>query len=327
MKKTTVIAPANIAFIKYWGKDDEKLRLPMNSSISMNLSNIYTQTTVEFSFHLTKDEIVFLGEEITEKENERVIKHLNRIREKAKINTKAKVVTKNNFPKATGLASSAAGFAALTLAGAVAAGLKLSEKELSVLARLGSGSACRSIPDGFVKWKKGTSSQTSYSRMLFPPEHWDLRDIVVVFTAEEKKVSSSEGHKLASTSLFFKQRIKDLPQKIKEIKIALKEKNFSKFGKIVEQEAVNMHAIMMTSKPALFYWSPKTLEIMKMIIKWREKGVEAYFTIDAGPNVHIICQGKKEEEIRKKLKNFTGIKKVIVNKPAGGAHLVNKNLF
>jgi len=167
MKKATAIAPANIAFIKYWGKKDERLRLPMNSSVSMNLSNVFTKTTVKLLPHLKRDEIVFLGEKTTKKEEKRAIKHLERIRKKARIKTKAKVVTRNNFPKATGLASSAAGFAALTLAGTAAAGLKLSKKELSILARLGSGSACRSIPDGFVEWKKGTSSLTSYARMLF----------------------------------------------------------------------------------------------------------------------------------------------------------------
>lgn len=325
--KITVKAPANIAFIKYWGKKDPNLRLPLNSSISMNLSNVFTLTTVEFLSELDGDEIEMEGERIVGKEAGRIITHLNRVRKLAGIKFKARVKTKNNFPKGTGVASSASGFAALTLAATSAAGLDLSEKELSVLARLGSGSACRSIPDGFVEWKKGKSSQTSYAQMIFSPKHWDIRDIVVIVAAKEKKVSSTEGHKLALTSPFFKQRIKNLPKKIEEIRNALKKRNFSGFGEIVEQEAINMHAVMMTSEPPLFYWLPKTLEVIKAVREWREKGINAYFTIDAGPNVHIICQGKDEKRIRKRLKNIAGIKKVIVNKPARGAHLINKHLF
>jgi len=323
MKKATAISPANIAFIKYWGKKDKKLRLPMNSSVSMNLSNIFTKTTVEFLPNLTRDEIIFLGEEVMEKEKERVVKHLERIRKRARIKTKARVVTKNNFPKATGLASSAAGFAALTLAGTVAAGLKLSKKELSVLARLGSGSACRSIPDGFVEWKKGTSSATSCAYTLFPPDYWDIRDIVVIVGRKKKKVSSSEGHKLAPTSPFFKTRISSMEPKVKTIRRLIKKRRFTDFGELIERETINMHTIMMTSKPPIFYWSSKTLEIMKAIWEWRQKGMEVYFTIDAGPNLHLICQRKDEKRIMLRLKKITGIRKIVSNKPSNGAHLVD----
>src|SRR3982074_336513 len=142
--KATALAPSNIAFIKYWGKKDEDLRLPENGSISMNLSNLLTTTTVEFDPNYKDDEI-FINDDLDYlMARKRVIAHLDRIRSKAKIKDKAKVVSKNNFPSGTGLSSSASGFAALTVAAASAAGLKLSEKELSVLARLGSGSACRS---------------------------------------------------------------------------------------------------------------------------------------------------------------------------------------
>src|SRR3989338_6357678 len=140
--KATAIAPSNIAFIKYWGRKDEALRLPENGSISMNLNNLLTTTTVEFSPAFTGDSFSLNGVEDAE-EQQRVIKHLDRIRQAAKIAEKARVVSRNNFPTGTGLSSSASGFAALTVAGAKAAGLNFSEKELSILARQGSGSACR----------------------------------------------------------------------------------------------------------------------------------------------------------------------------------------
>src|SRR3989304_6673895 len=169
MNKATAIAPSNIAFTKYWGRKDEVLRLPENGSISMCLSDLLTTTTVEFSENYTKDEVIINGGGLEAGEAERVIKHLDRVRKMANISLKAKVVSNNNFPTGTGLSSSSSGFAALTLAASKAAGLNLSEKELSILARQGSGSACRSIPDGFVEWLDGDTNETSYAVSLYPP--------------------------------------------------------------------------------------------------------------------------------------------------------------
>ena len=327
MKKTTAKAPANIAFIKYWGKKNPKLRLPLSNSVSMNLSNVFTTTTVEFSPQLKKDQIIMDKEHLSIDEAERIIKHLDLIREKAKIPFKAKVKTKNNFPKGTGTSSSASGFAALTLAGCKAAGLNLNEKELSIIARLGSGSACRSIPDGFVEWQKGNSSKTSFAKTIYLTKYWQLADIVVIVSQEKKKISSSQGHAKAESSPFLNQRIENLPKKIKRLKLALKAKNFSTLGQIIEEEAINMHAVMMTSSPAIFYWLPKTLEIILAIKEWRDQGLESYFTIDAGPIVHIICEKKDVLKIKSKLSQIVEIQKTIVNYPSQGAHLVKSHLF
>ena len=296
MKKTTVKSLANIALIKYWGKKDEALRLPLNNSISVNLSGAFSLTTVEFSPQLRKDRIEMVGEEIGEKEKERIIEHLDRVREMAKIEFRARVKTKNNFPKGAGVASSASGFSALSLAAARAAGLKLSSKEVSILARLGSGSACRSVPDGFVEWKKGSSSSSSYAYSLYPPGYWDLVDLVVLVSAQVKKVSSTKGHSVVKSSPFAQARTKGVSQRLRKIKKALKEKDFTLLGETIEEEALNMHAVMMTSSPSLLYWSPKTLELMLAIRNWREEGLESYFTLDAGPTVHLICQ-KKEKKL------------------------------
>jgi len=318
----TAKAPANIAFIKYWGKKDEKLRLPMNNSISMNLSEVYTTTSVEFSKNLKSDTLKIDGKVPEDKEKERVVKHLNLIRSLAKTDLKARVESRNNFPKGTGLASSASGFAALTLAASGAAGLNLSEKELSIIARLGSGSACRSLPDGFAEWKAGDSSETSYAYSLYPPNYWDICDVIAIVGEASKKVSSTEGHVLAESSPFFRARISGMPKKVNEIKKALKEKDFTRFGEILEEEAVNMHAVMMTSKPALYYWLPETLITIISIIKWRDEGLESYFTIDAGPNVHVICQAKYAPRIKRRLVKLNGVKRVIINKPSTGARLI-----
>ena len=318
----TAKAPANIAFIKYWGKKDEKLRLPLNSSISMNLSDVFTVTSVEFSDLLKKDLLKIDGKTIEGKEKERVTQHLDRIRKLAGIKAKADVESQNNFPKGTGLASSASGFAALTMAASYAAGLFLSERQLSILARVGSGSACRSIPGGFVEWRAGDSSKTSYAYSLYAADYWDICDVIAIVGEASKKVSSTEGHVLAESSPFFKARINGMRKKVLEIKKTLKDKDFTKFGEILEAEAINMHAVMMTSKPALYYWTPETTRLILSLINWRDKGLESYFTIDAGPNVHVICKGRDVTKVRLRLKNLPGVRKVIVNRPARGTHTI-----
>ncbi|PIS14496.1 diphosphomevalonate decarboxylase [Candidatus Shapirobacteria bacterium CG09_land_8_20_14_0_10_39_12] len=327
MSKVTAKAPANIAFIKYWGKKDEALRLPLNSSLSMNLSHVFTLTTVDFLSDLAEDEIEMGGEKLVGEEAERIIEHLERVRKLASIKLKAKVKTKNNFPKGTGIASSASGFAALTLASTKAAGLNLSEKKLSILARLGSGSACRSIPDGFVEWLKGNSHQTSYAHSLYPPDYWDLVDIIAVVTKKGKKVSSAEGHGRAESSLFLSARVRAMGAKVRLLKKTFKEKNFTKLGEIIEEETLNMHAVMMTSKPSIIYWLPKTIQLMLAIRQWRQEGLESYFTIDAGATVHIICLKKDAGKIKEKVLRLRGIDRVIVNYPASGAKLVKSYLF
>lgn len=319
--KATAKAPANIAFIKYWGKKDESLRLPMNNSISMNLSDVFTTTEVEFDQKLKNDWVKIDGREASGKEKERVVKHLDRIRDMAKIKLKAKVESRNNFPKGTGLASSASGFAALTLAGTKAAGLKLDESELSVLARLGSGSACRSLPDGFVEWRAGNTSESSYARSLHPSDYWDIRDVIAIIGEKSKKVSSTEGHALIESSPFFKARIASMERKIAEVKKALRNKDFTRFGEIVEAEAISMHVVMMTSKPALYYWTPETMRIILSVQEWRDQGLESYFTIDAGPNIHVICQGRDAGGVKARLVRLERVKRVIMNRPAKGARI------
>ena len=325
--KATAKAPANIASIKYWGRKDEKLRLPANDSISMNLSEVFTITTVEFSESYKKDEVKLVGKKLDRKEEKRIIDHLDRVRNLAKIKTFAKVVTKNNFPTGTGIASSASGFAALTVAAVKASGLEFSERQLSILARQGSGSACRSIPDGFVEWKSGSSSDSSYAHTLFPPDWLNIVDILAVVEKKTKKISSSEGHALTESSPFYGVRISGMEDKLKKIKQALTNKDFKTFGEISEAEAVNMHAVMMTSCPPLYYWTPETLKIILSVIEWREEGLPVYFTIDAGPNVHLLALPEEIDKIVQRLKRIEGIKGIIINKPTEGAKTISTHLF
>ncbi len=313
--KATAQAPSNIAFIKYWGKKDALLRIPQNPSISMNLSACITTTTVEFS----KD---FPDDTVTEGFNTaRVIEHIDRLREMSGVHEHVRVSTVNNFPVSSGIASSASGFAALTVACAEALHLKLSEQELTMLARVGSGSACRSIPDGFVKW------DGEYAYSMYPSDYWDLRDIVVVTGNTAKKISSSDGHSAVETSPFYTKRLSEIPKRIQMIEDAFQKKDFQMFGEVVEEDCLDMHHVMQTQEPPLMYWNESTQRIMKAIVDWRKTGLPAYFTIDAGPNVHLICEGKDEERVLEKLKLVLGVETIIRNKVASGARIIPNHLF
>ena len=318
--KVTAVAPSNIAFIKYWGKKDEDLKIPANGSISMNLSNLLTTTTVEFSSDFKEDSVT-INNENDLKQSAKVIKHLDLIRKKANIFLKAKVVSTNNFPDGTGLSSSASAFAALTLAASKGAGLDLNKKELSNLARQGSGSACRSIPDGFVEWVG------EEAKSLYPPDYWDIVDVVAIISQEKKHISSTEGQKFASSSPFFQTRLNSIDAKIKRFKKTLETKNFTEFGEIIEGEALELHAIMLTSTPPLIYWQPATLMIMKLVGKWRNEDLEVYFTINTGQDIHLIIEKKNLLKLEKKLKKIQEVRKIIINRPSTGAKIINKHLF
>lgn len=325
--KATAVSPANIAFIKYWGKRDPLLNIPFNNSISMNLSNCLTTTTVEFNSNFLDDSISVDGKEVFDFKKDRVMKILDLVRKKSEICLKAKVVSQNNFPLGTGIASSASAFSALALAGATAAGLSFSKKELSILSRRGSGSACRSAIDGFSEWKAGISDKTSYSIQIAKSDYWGLCDVVVVVDQKEKKVGSTEGHELATSSPYFKTRLKQLPSRIKELKEAFFSKDFEKFGKIVEGEAVDLHMMAMTSNPPIYYWNEGTMEIIHAVQEWRKSGLNVFFTIDAGPNVHLICLRKDAEKVSDEAKKLKNVAFTIINGLCKGTYLIDKHLF
>lgn len=328
MQKATAQAHSNIALVKYWGKGDEKLRLPVNSSVAIALDNLTTTTTVEFREDLDTDEVELLGDGFETGEVEKVSKHLDRVRVLANISLKAKVVSKNGFPKAAGMASSASGFAALSEAAASAAGLHLSEKELSILARQGSGSASRSVPGGVSVWHAGTSSETSFAEPIPYPESWDLHVLLVM--AEDtsvKKVGSTEGMALATTSPYFNTAVSEAEKNIENLRAAMGKGDFRAFGKVIEDECFRLHTICMTTTPNILYWRGVTVEVFQKLLKIRESGVEAFFTVDAGPHVHVICQGKDVEVVKKSLGELSGIKTIIECEIGDGAKIIEDHLF
>ncbi|MFH1445363.1 MAG: diphosphomevalonate decarboxylase [Nanoarchaeota archaeon] len=329
--KATAVANANIALTKYWGKRDSKLMLPQNGSISMTLEGLNTTTTVEFSLNYEKDIVVINDQEVTdESEIKKVSDHLGIVREMAGINEKAKVVSKNNFPTAAGLASSASGFAALSLAASKAVGLNLDNKELSILSRRGSGSATRSIEGGFVEWHRGEKEDgtDSFGEQIAPKDYWDFRMITTIVSTEEKKVKSRAGMaQTIATCPYYDKWLATVGDDINVMRKAIKSKDFTTVGQTAEHNSLKMHATMITTKPPIIYWNPATMSILHAIQDWREEDLESYFTMDAGPNVKVMCMAKDADELKTRLEQLPGVKEAIICKPGDAAKIINEHLF
>jgi diphosphomevalonate decarboxylase len=339
MSKSTVAAPANIAFLKYWGARDLDRALPMNSSISMTLDHCVSRCTVEI-LDGGHDEI-WLSEpdggfgspdpDFTQ----RIVDQLDRIRRWAGRDEPFRVATRNTFPGAAGLASSASGFAALTLAAASALGREdASVKELSELARRsGSGSAARSVLGGYVEWPDpaarngGSEDEPSYAVQIADAAHWDLRDVIAVVEIGPKTVSSRDGHRLAHTSPYYTQRLQLLPERLKKVRRAIETKDFDLLGPVLEEEAVDLHLIAMSSHPPIFYWSPGTVAVLRAIRELRQEGLAAWATLDAGANIHVICDPESEDEVADRLEDLPAVGFVIRDGVGEGPEHETTHLF
>ncbi len=324
MKQATAIAHPNIAFIKYWGNRDSNLRIPENGSISMNLAELFVKTTVSFGNDEQEDSLILNGAPADIHALQRVSRFLDLIRNLAGIPERAKVISENNFPTGAGIASSAAAFAALALAATAAVGLHLSERELSCLARKGSGSACRSIPGGFVEWLPGQSDEDSYAVSIAPAEYWALTDCIAILSTHHKPVGSTEGHALASTSPLQSARVADTPRRLDVVRRAILERDFHTLAEMIEHDSNLMHAVMMTSTPPLFYWEPVSLTIMKAVREWRASGLPCGYTLDAGPNVHVLCPSEFAREVSNRLKTIPGVQTVLQARVGGPARLMDE---
>ena len=318
----TALAHPNIAFIKYWGNRDNHLRLPVNGSISMNLDGLFTRTTVTFNLS-QRDSLIINDHAVTGKGLERVSTILDLVRGMANINERAEVSSMNNFPAGTGIASSAAAFAALALACSHAAGLTLSEAQLSRLARRGSGSASRSIPSGFVEWTMGTGDDDSVAVSIAPPEHWNLADCVTIVSAAHKKTGSTEGHAIAETSPLQNARVADTPRRLDICRNAILKKDFEAFANIIEHDSDIMHSVMMTSNPPLMYWQAATVGIFHAVREWRASGLPVGYTVDAGANVHVICLSDYAKDVEKRLREIPGVSDVLVAGVGGAARVAS----
>lgn len=325
MPPATALAHPNIALIKYWGNRDAALRLPANGSISMNLDGLFTRTRVMFDKACREDTLVLNGERVGGLGMQRVEDILDQVRFLAGITLHAEVLSENNFPAGAGLASSASAFAALALAASTAAGLNQSQIELSCLARRGSGSACRSIPQGFVEWQAGKVDQDSFAASIAPPEHWALVDCIAVVNSEHKATGSTEGHALAATSPLQASRLAGAPHRLDVCRSAILGCDFAALAEIAELDTNLMHAVMMTSRPPLIYWQPATLTVMHAVRAWRQGGMAVCYSVDAGPNVHVLCSQAESGEVAGRLEGLPGVLSVLIAGVGGPARLVTEH--
>ncbi len=320
-------AHPNLALVKYWGQRDAALNLPANGSISLNLSGATTTTQVIFDAGQAEDRVEINGRLADTAARERVMAHLDRVRALAGVTSRAQVISSNDFPADAGVASSAAAFAALSLAATRALGLELDERRLSILARKGSGSACRSIPGGFVEWVAGDDDASSYAFSLASADFWDLRVVTVAWPGMRKRLSSLQGHRAAPTSPFYAARLAAVGRTLTEVRTALLTRDFAALGRAAEREAASLHAIAMTSTAKAYPWlsgllyaAPETLRLVQDVQSWREDGLQVYVTLDAGPSVHLLCLGDDEAAVRAAV--VTAVSephRVIISRPGRGA--------
>lgn len=323
--KASAESCANQGLIKYWGKTQERLRLPTNNSISVCLDGLRTRTTVEFSPEHAKDSFRLDG---AGRDDERVVRHLDLLRSVAGSKLHARVESRNDFPAGVGMASSASGFAALTVAAAAALDLKLSAHELSRLARRGSGSASRSIPGGFTELLAGDSDEACYATRLASEDALEFRTLVVTVATTPKKVSSTKGMKITTeTSPFFAPRLEYLNGALQAMRKALAEKDAAKVAELAEIDTMNMHATMITSRPPLLYWTGGTLDVIREVLALREEGVPAFVSVDAGQNPFVNTIPRQAETVRDRLAKLPSVASVLTCRPGGPAHLVAEHLF
>lgn len=318
----TAVACPNIAFIKYWGNRDDSQRLPVNGSISMNLEGLFTRTSVNFLEGALHDELILNGQPQQYTALQRVSDFLQIVRSLAGIRLFAQVSSFNNFPTGAGIASSAAAFAALSASASKAAGLNLTEQELSRLARRGSGSASRSVPAGFVEWQLGSSDQDSFAVSIAQPSFWDIVDCIAIVQSAPKPVGSTEGHTIAGSSILQAARVADAPHRLEICRNAILNRDFDQFARITELDSNLMHAVMMTSTPALFYWEPASIQIMKSLPELRKHGLPVAYTLDAGPNVHVLTISNHQNQVKEYLLSIPGVQQVLTARAGAGVQFV-----
>lgn len=319
-------AHTNIALIKYWGKRDKELFLPMNSSLSLTLEAFYTDTKVTFDENFTSDRFILNGKEQSEKEIQKISRFLDLFREYIGEGRSARVESLNFVPTAAGLASSASAFAALALAVEDALKLDMSRQELSTFARRGSGSSTRSLFGGFVEWDMGTGSADSIAHPI-DDASWDIGMLVLAVDTNEKKIASRVGmDHTVQTSPFYQAWIDTSKEDLLAIKQAIAAKDFDKVGQIAEHNGMKMHATTLSANPPFTYWTADSLIAQEAVRQVREDlQIPAYMTMDAGPNVKVLCRASDMERLAQALSAHFPAEKIISTLPGPAAYVLTEN--
>jgi len=321
---STAVAHPNIALVKYWGKRDDTLILPDTGSLSLTLDVFPTTTSVTVDDALAADEVVFDGAVATGSPAARITAFLDLVRGHAGTEARARVTTRNSVPTGAGLASSASGFAALAVAAADAYGLDFAERDLSRLARRGSGSACRSIVGGTAIWHAGTDDATSYAEHIAGP---DLGMVIAVVDAAAKAVSSREAmRRTRDTSPYADAWVAATRADLVSMQQAFAAGDVAAIGELTESNALRMHAAIMGARPPIRYLAPQSIALFDAAARLRAEGLEAYATADAGPNVVFVCRDADVDAVRDALLADEAVglptDRLIAAHAGPGAHLV-----
>ncbi len=321
MKATAVAHPIQ-GLIKYHGLKNPKKRIPYHDSISVCIQALTTKTTVETSDLPKKNEIIINGKESTREDKERVEIVLNKLKKLARFYGSLKVVSENSLKIGKGLGFSASGFAALGLAASNALSISLDTVSLSEIVRLGAGSSTRSLAGGFAIWYSKRNGR-SYAEQLYAPENMNFS---MVISPIHSNVKTDEAHAEVLSSPLFKARLRNVKGLLEEMKKAISKGDTAIIGRLAEEDTLNLHAITMTGKSHMVLWEPDTLRIIKEVIRIREEGISAWYSIDTGPSVFINTHMGNSERIAKRLHEI-GFKNVIISGVGGKPFLTNSHLF
>lgn len=322
MKPVRAVACSNIALAKYWGKADVARNLPATPSLSLTLGGLRTLTEVELDPSLDADEGTLGGAPLTGRPLARVVELLERLRQRAGVSTRARVVSKNDFPTAAGLASSASGFAALALAASRAYGLELSLEELSEVARASSASAARSLFGGFAALPAGAER----AERVASGAHFPLSMVVTLTAKGPKSVGSTEGMQhTAETSPYYSPWVAHAPALFEEVRQGVLGRDIERLGAAMEQSALMMHASMFAARPAVIYFQPTTLAVMTAVRELRQAGTPAYYTMDAGPHVKVLTLPEHAARVARAVEAVPGVERSIVTGAGPDAELTDED--
>lgn len=322
--QATAVAHPNIALIKYWGKSDIERNIPAVGSLSITLDGLTTTTSVFFDPDLEEDQF-HLGGQRAPKMAGRVTSCLDLVRERVGVRTRARVESDNDFPTAAGLASSASGFAALVTAAEAALNATIPRVDLADMARQASGSAARSIFGGFVELHLTPDGpHPTETRQILEPSVWPLRVAVAVTETGPKEIGSTEGMvRTERTSPYYESWVNSSEEDLTAARSAIEGCDFEALAEVSESSCLKMHAVMMTARPGLVYWNGATVECIRRVRELRADGVPVFFTVDAGPQVKVVCPPDAFDRVAAELAGVDGVQRVLASGLGEGARVVS----
>ena len=318
-KRVTALAHANIALCKYWGKSGP-LDTPATPSISLALDGLTTTTTVS-RIDTAADVVLINGVRAGNLELARIVNYLDLWRREGLISGWLRVESENSFPMSSGLASSSSAFAALATALDELTEARISQSLLSRLARRGSGSAARSITGGLSSLSSGNDPA---ARLIVPAEQVPWGMVVGVVDSEPKQYSSREGMRLSEhTSPYYRRWVLQARHDYRYMLHALRSWDLKLVGELAEANSNAMHGCMLATRPALMYWYAGTMDLMHSVVSWRAEGLQAYYTVDAGSHVAVLCHLDDMDKVASRMRGVDSVVRVIANRPAGPARVVS----